>query len=38
MAGFRRTPPDTTKQRLTSVPAGQRLFVLVVAGEGFEPS
>src|SRR5690242_2925353 len=28
MAGFRRTPPDTTKQPVTSVLAGQRLFVL----------
>jgi hypothetical protein len=38
MAGFGRTSPDTTKQPLIGVSAGQGLFALMVAGEGFEPS
>jgi len=38
MADFRRTSPDNLNQPLTGVSAGQRLFALVVAGEGFEPS
>src|SRR6476620_5968391 len=38
MSGSRRTSSDTTKLPLISVSAGQGLFVLVVAGEGFEPS